>query len=141
MSPERKLCARFHIHQVRADSTKPVDVSSSLDPLGKTTASLAMATAPSPFKVIIAGGSLVGLGLALSLERAGIDYELFEKRELAPQLGASVGWHPHGNRILKQLGVLEDMMKISVPLVDRLVFDEHGTVIEKSKALWTISER
>ncbi|OMP89350.1 Zeaxanthin epoxidase, chloroplastic [Diplodia seriata] len=100
-----------------------------------------MATAPSPFKVIIAGGSLVGLGLALSLERAGIDYELFEKRELAPQLGASVGWHPHGNRILKQLGVLEDMMKISVPLVDRLVFDEHGTVIEKSKALWTISER
>ncbi|KAF4546159.1 FAD binding domain containing protein [Lasiodiplodia theobromae] len=99
-----------------------------------------MADASTSFKVIIAGGSLVGLALALCFERAGIEYELFEKGELAPQLGASIGWHPHGVRILEQLGLRDDIEKIAVPLVDRLIFDENGRCIEKSKALWTISQ-
>lgn len=83
----------------------------------------------------------MGLALALCFERAGIEYELFEKGELAPQLGASIGWHPHGVRILEQLGLRDDIEKIAVPLVDRLIFDENGRCIEKSKALWTISQR
>jgi glycine/D-amino acid oxidase-like deaminating enzyme len=45
-----------------------------------------------PFRVLIAGGSITGLSLALILEKAGIDYILLEKREIAPQFGASVGY-------------------------------------------------
>lgn len=57
------------------------------------------------FKVIIVGGSVAGLSLANMLERSGIDYVVLEaRREIAPQLGASIGMLPNGLRILEQLG-------------------------------------
>lgn len=92
------------------------------------------------FKVLIVGGSLVGLGLALALERAGIDYELFEKGIFAPQLGASIGLHPHTIRILQQLGVWEDFEKQVVPLQHRNHYDENGYCFEESHVLVDIEE-
>ncbi|KAL3478169.1 hypothetical protein BJX99DRAFT_245688 [Aspergillus californicus] len=87
------------------------------------------------FKVLIAGGSLVGLGLALALEHAGIDFELFEKGEFAPQLGASIGYHPPGLRILDQLGVWEDMEKAVIPLTDRNYYDSTGRCFDSGSAV------
>ncbi|KAJ5779108.1 hypothetical protein N7457_006828 [Penicillium paradoxum] len=92
------------------------------------------------FKVIIAGGSLVGLGLALALERAGIEYELFEKGEFATQLGASIGIHPQTIRILEQLGVWEDIEKQVVPLQHRNHYDGNGHCFEESHVLVEIQE-
>lgn len=64
--------------------------------------------AQSGFQVVIIGGSVSGLTLALSLEKIGIDYIILEKRpEIAPQEGASVGILPNGARILEQLGVYD----------------------------------
>lgn len=94
----------------------------------------------SAFKVLIAGGSLVGLGLALALERAGIDYELFEKGEFATQLGASIGIHPHTIRILEQLGVWQDIEKQVVPLQHRNHYDGNGHCFEESHVLVEIQE-
>ncbi|KAJ5680157.1 hypothetical protein N7455_008755 [Penicillium solitum] len=94
----------------------------------------------SQFKVLIAGGSLVGLGLALAFERVGIEYELFEKGEFAPQLGASIGIHPHTIRILEQLGVWEDIEKQVVPLQDRNHYDGNGHCFEESHVLVDINE-
>ncbi|KAL4745712.1 hypothetical protein BDW72DRAFT_198374 [Aspergillus terricola var. indicus] len=90
-------------------------------------------------KILITGGSLVGLSLALALECAGIDYELFEKGEFAPQLGASIGLHPHGLRIFDQLGVQQDLERAVVPLRDRLHYDEHGRCFEESHVLAEIN--
>ncbi|KAJ5118781.1 hypothetical protein N7526_010418 [Penicillium atrosanguineum] len=92
------------------------------------------------FKVLIAGGSLVGLGLALAFERAGIDYELFEKGGFAPQLGASIGFHPHTIRILEQLGVWEDIERQVKPLKHRKHYDENGNCFEDSHVLVNIEE-
>ena len=92
------------------------------------------------FKVLIAGGSLVGLGLALVFERVGIDYELFEKGDFAPQLGASIGLHPHSIRILEQLGVWEDIEKQVVPLLNRNHYDGDGNCFEQSNVLVDINE-
>ncbi|PWY92291.1 FAD/NAD(P)-binding domain-containing protein [Aspergillus heteromorphus CBS 117.55] len=92
------------------------------------------------FKVLIAGGSLVGLTLALVLEQAGIDYELFEKGDLAPQLGASIGLHPHSLRILDQLGVWPDIEKTIIPLHYRYHFDENGRCMEESRVLQDIHQ-
>lgn len=92
------------------------------------------------FKVLIAGGSLVGLGLALAFERAGIDYELFEKGDFAPQLGASIGIHPHTIRILEQLGVWEDIEKQVIPLKHRKHYDGNGNCFEDSDVLVDIEE-
>ncbi|OJJ99081.1 hypothetical protein ASPACDRAFT_60898 [Aspergillus aculeatus ATCC 16872] len=87
------------------------------------------------FKVLIAGGSLVGLTLAVSLERAGIDYELFEKGDFAPQLGASIGFYPQSNQLMDQLGVWSEIEKVVVPLRVRYHFDEDGYCMETSIAL------
>jgi 2-polyprenyl-6-methoxyphenol hydroxylase-like FAD-dependent oxidoreductase len=90
---------------------------------------------PDEFKVLIAGGSLVGLGLALCFERAGIDYELFEKGDFAPQLGASIGIHPHTIRILEQLGVRADIEKQVIPLQHRKHYAGDGSCFEDSHVL------
>lgn len=92
------------------------------------------------FKVLIAGGSLVGLGLAVAFERAGIEYELFEKGEFATQLGASIGIHPHTIRILEQLGVWSDIEKQVVPLQSRNHYDGDGHCFEESHVLVHINK-
>jgi 2-polyprenyl-6-methoxyphenol hydroxylase-like FAD-dependent oxidoreductase len=59
-------------------------------------------------KVLIAGGSIAGLTLANILDQLGIDYLLLEKyAKIAPDLGASIGIHPYGLRILNQIGCFD----------------------------------
>ncbi|GAD94132.1 hypothetical protein ATEG_05898 [Paecilomyces variotii No. 5] len=72
--------------------------------------------ATQPFKVLIAGGSVSGLTLALTLESAGIDYELFEKGDIDTDLGASIAINGPIIRILDQLGVWEDIEPIVTDL-------------------------
>lgn len=73
--------------------------------------------ASSSFKVIIVGGSVTGLTLAHSLDRAGVDYIVLEKRDdFAPQVGASIAILPNGGRILDQLGVYAAIEKCTAPL-------------------------
>ncbi|KAF4546826.1 Monooxygenase FAD-binding protein, partial [Lasiodiplodia theobromae] len=94
-----------------------------------------------PLRFLIAGGSIVGLGLALCFESAGIEYELFEKGEVVPQLGASIGWHPHSLRILEQLGVRDEIERGAVPLLHQQHFDERGRCFEDSNVLVEIKKR
>ncbi|KAF5003673.1 hypothetical protein FDECE_9783 [Fusarium decemcellulare] len=62
------------------------------------------------FRIIIVGGGVAGLTLALMLEKFDIDYILLEARkEFAPQVGASIGMMPNGLLILDQLGCYEDI--------------------------------
>jgi 2-polyprenyl-6-methoxyphenol hydroxylase-like FAD-dependent oxidoreductase len=67
------------------------------------------------FRVIIAGGSISGLALAIMLEKNGIDFLVLEAYpEIAPQVGASIALLPNSFRILDQIGCYEDMMKLTV---------------------------
>jgi 2-polyprenyl-6-methoxyphenol hydroxylase-like FAD-dependent oxidoreductase len=69
----------------------------------------------SDFKVIIAGAGIVGLTMASALEKAGIDYTLFERYPdvISPQKGAGIAIHPHNARLLHQLGCFkEDQPKL-----------------------------
>lgn len=60
------------------------------------------------FKVIIAGGSIAGLVLANMLEQLGIDFVVLEAYpEIAPQVGASIGFFPNGCRVLDQIGCFD----------------------------------
>ncbi|PVH78444.1 FAD/NAD(P)-binding domain-containing protein [Cadophora sp. DSE1049] len=70
-----------------------------------------MARSTTKFKAIIVGGSVAGLTLAHTFERAKIDYVLLEARDtISPSIGASIVIMPNGARILDQLG-LYDVMK------------------------------
>jgi len=54
-------------------------------------------------KVIIVGGSVAGLTLAHCLHHSNIDFVLLEARkEIAPQVGASIVVLPNGARVLDQ---------------------------------------
>ncbi|PVH97986.1 FAD/NAD(P)-binding domain-containing protein, partial [Periconia macrospinosa] len=69
------------------------------------------------FKVLIIGGGIAGLSLAIILEAYGFDYELLEKHaEIAPKLGAGVGITPNGARILDQMRVWDEMCDYSSPV-------------------------
>ncbi|KAJ6170735.1 Monooxygenase FAD-binding [Penicillium canescens] len=73
-----------------------------------------------PFTVIIIGGSVAGLTLANILERYDIEYILLEKyKEIAPQLGASIGILPYGSQVLDQLG-LEGQISSLCERVERM---------------------
>ncbi|KAF2967549.1 hypothetical protein GQX73_g6060 [Xylaria multiplex] len=93
------------------------------------------------FKVIIAGGSIVGLTLANALERAGIDFVLLEKREIAPDLGASIGLLCHNSRVFEQLGVVELLNTATVPLLDRAHFTKDGYQFEDGGVLKSVSDK
>ncbi|KAF3769433.1 FAD/NAD(P)-binding domain-containing protein [Cryphonectria parasitica EP155] len=93
------------------------------------------------FRVIVTGGSVVGLVLANALEKAGIDYIVLEKREIAPHLGASISVLCQSARVFEQLGIWKRMLKESLPLKDRLHFDEHGNLFENTAVLRLIGEQ
>ncbi|KAJ5782517.1 hypothetical protein N7457_004291 [Penicillium paradoxum] len=82
------------------------------------------------FKVIIAGGSIAGLSLALMLERNGIDYVILEGYgSIAPQVGASIAILPNGARVLDQLGCWKAIVEKSEYPVDTFTFrDSQGKV-------------
>ncbi|KAB8200496.1 hypothetical protein BDV34DRAFT_232212 [Aspergillus parasiticus] len=84
-----------------------------------------------PFKVIIAGGSIAGLSLALMLEKNGIDFLVLEAYpSIAPQVGASIGLLPNGLRILDQLGCYESVIEMAEYPVDKVIFrDSRGRLV------------
>ncbi|KAK1240072.1 hypothetical protein MKX08_007514 [Trichoderma sp. CBMAI-0020] len=92
------------------------------------------------FTAIIVGGSLAGLTTALALEKAGIDYVLLEKGEIAPHLGASISIHPHTQRVMEQLGVWREIKATAVPLGMREHYDRKGKLFEDSAILQEISK-
>lgn len=64
------------------------------------------------FKVIIIGGGPTGLALAHMLHVAGIDYRLYDKRDdLCERRGAGLAIQPQNCRILKQLGILDQVLQ------------------------------
>lgn len=70
-----------------------------------------------PSKVIIAGGSVAGLTLANALEKAGVDYLVLEKGDIAPQLGASISIFCHISKVFDQLGIRERISRTTTPML------------------------
>ena len=78
----------------------------------------------SNFKVFIVGAGLGGLLLAILFERAGIDYDIFEKSTTLKNTGGTVFLPPSILPALEQLGLLDEIKRISVPLNEYDVFKE-----------------
>ncbi|OJD30709.1 monooxygenase fad-binding protein [Diplodia corticola] len=83
-----------------------------------------MAASESKHQVIIVGGGITGLTLALMLQRLRIDYVLLEAyQSVTPNVGASIGLYANGLRILDQLGVYRDVCAISQSAKAHIVRD------------------
>ncbi|KAK2052487.1 FAD/NAD(P)-binding domain-containing protein [Colletotrichum caudatum] len=62
-------------------------------------------------QVVIVGGGITGLTLALMLQNSGIDYVLLEAYgTVTPNVGASIGLYANGLRILDQLDCYQDIL-------------------------------
>lgn len=86
--------------------------------------------------MLIAGGSISGLTLALIFEGYGIDYLLLEKHaEIAPFLGTTVGINPNGARILDQLGVYSELDRIGAKHDTNNYYDWQGKLLATQKPL------
>ena len=93
-------------------------------------------------KVIIVGGGIAGLTLANLLERLGIDYLLCEAHEqIAPDVGASIGLHPNGFRVLDQIGCYEKIMRLSAPADTIINRTEDGRVLYSCRIYDEIKRR
>ncbi|KAG0197696.1 hypothetical protein BGX28_008796 [Mortierella sp. GBA30] len=64
-------------------------------------------------RVLIAGGGIGGLMLGLMLERAGIEYQILERSPEHRPLGSAISMNGTVLRLFEQLGLLEEIYKIS----------------------------
>lgn len=74
-------------------------------------------------RIIIAGGGIGGAANALALARQGAQVTLFEKAGEFGEVGAGLQIGPHGSRILKELGVYDEVIAKGV-LPKNLVFKD-----------------
>lgn len=86
-----------------------------------------------PFTVLIAGGGIAGLTLANMLEKVGVNYLILEGyREMAPQVGASIGILPNGCRVLDQIGIYDEIRSlIDAPLFETSLRSSEGLTISQ----------
>ena len=96
---------------------------------------------PKSFRVIVVGAGVTGLTFSHALQKAGIDHVVIEKGEVAPQWGASIGMHSHGCRILDQLGCLEEVEKLCVPMEQSFNRMPSGEVLSSSKFFKYINDQ
>ncbi|KAF9365081.1 hypothetical protein BGX34_011421, partial [Mortierella sp. NVP85] len=83
-------------------------------------------------RVLIVGAGIGGLFLAILLQRAGIEYEIFERASHIKPLGSAMVTGPNILPVFEQLGLLEQVQKIAKPLKCLNIYngslDKLGTV-------------
>jgi len=66
--------------------------------------------------IAIVGGGLGGLTAALALQSRGLDVHVFEQAEILREIGAGISIHPNAARLLRRIGLEEQLRKIGVPI-------------------------
>jgi 2-polyprenyl-6-methoxyphenol hydroxylase-like FAD-dependent oxidoreductase len=79
--------------------------------------------------VLIAGGGIGGLTLALSLHQIGVDCRVFESVSALKPLGVGINVLPHAVRELIELDLLEELDAFGVRTKELAFFSKHGKPI------------
>ncbi|KAF9190696.1 hypothetical protein BGZ51_008338 [Haplosporangium sp. Z 767] len=83
-------------------------------------------------KVLIAGGGVAGLTMAILLEKAGIEYQLFERHgTIARPQGSAAALSFNIMPLMDQLGLLEELLSMSNTLDGTTIFKEDMEVIRE----------
>jgi 2-polyprenyl-6-methoxyphenol hydroxylase-like FAD-dependent oxidoreductase len=94
------------------------------------------------FKVIIVGGGPVGLTTAHALHKAGIDFELLERREdYILEEGAGLAIGPQNLRVFHQLGLLDKLLKHGTEILQNKGFTANGRQFKGSWIFKEVSEK
>ena len=79
--------------------------------------------------VLVAGGGIAGLTLALSLHQLGVPVSVFESVETPRALGVGINLLPHAVREFCELGLEEKLAAIAIPTKELAYFSRHGKPI------------
>src|SRR3954449_6766798 len=79
--------------------------------------------------VLIAGGGIGGLTLALSLHQIGVSAKVFERFSELKPLGVGINVLPHAVRELAELGLLDQLDASGVRTRELAYFSKHGKPI------------
>ena len=79
--------------------------------------------------VLVAGGGIAGLTLALSLHQVGLPVQVFESVETIRPLGVGINVLPHAVRELCELGLEEGLAALAVPTQALAYYSRHGKPI------------
>ncbi len=80
-------------------------------------------------RILIAGGGIGGLSVALLLSRAGRQVQVFEAaREIRP-LGVGINLLPHAVRVLDTLGLVERLRPTAIETAELAYYNRHGQLI------------
>lgn len=92
--------------------------------------------------ILIAGGGIGGLTLALSLAKRGIACQVFEQRDSVPHEGAGIQIGPNGTRILASLDVADALRPLAgVPHCLRVLDGESGRPLTEMPLGQSIADR
>ncbi|KAF8928406.1 hypothetical protein EDD21DRAFT_188595 [Dissophora ornata] len=80
-------------------------------------------------KVIIVGAGIGGLTLAILLERANIAYEILEKHPCNNPLGSAICLVPSVQPLFQQLGLLDEIKRLSKPFGAMVFREENMDII------------
>lgn len=77
-------------------------------------------------KIILIGGGIGGTATALALYRAGFEPIVYERMATLSEVGAGVALWPNATHVLKELGVLDEVLRESDPITNYQFFSHMG---------------
>ena len=79
--------------------------------------------------VLVVGGGIGGLTLALELHRIGVPVRVFEAVPEVAQVGVGITVLPHATRVLAELDLLDDLTARGVPTVESVFYNRFGQFV------------
>src|SRR5258708_34351984 len=73
---------------------------------------------PSSLRIAIVGGGIGGLTAALAFRARGLNVAVFEQSEVLREIGAGVSIQPNAARLLRRVGLADQLQKVASPIVD-----------------------
>jgi salicylate hydroxylase len=84
---------------------------------------------PGSLRIAIVGGGIGGLTAALALRARRLDVAVFEQAEVLREIGAGVSLHPNAARLLKRIGLDDQLRKIGSPISNITLRTSQGDAI------------
>lgn len=89
-------------------------------------------------RILIVGGGIAGLSLAVALERRGYQSDIVEKHSTYSTAGTGLYLPGNATRALAQLGLFDAILDVAVPIKSQLILDSSGKQLctTNTEAFW-----